>query len=79
MSGSVVRAGVINAVAGGGALLTFSALPAFGISLITANATNPLALVIGTSGGMLGNRQHIKPVIPWLCRFLYSLPSYAAI
>jgi len=68
--GSAVGAGVINAVAGGGTLLTFPALLAFRVSPVTANATSTLALVIGTSGGMLGNRQYIKPVTPWLKRFL---------
>jgi uncharacterized protein len=70
LAGSAVGAGLINAVAGGGTLLTFPALLAFGTNPITANATSTLALVIGTSGGMFGNRQHIKPVVPWLLRFL---------
>ncbi len=70
LAGSAVGAGIINAVAGGGTLLTFPALLAFGTTPVMANATSTLALVIGTSGGMLGNRQHIKPVAPWLRRFL---------
>ncbi len=61
---------MINAVAGGGTLLTFPTLLAFGTSPVMANATSTLALVIGTSGGMFGNRQYIKPVLPWLKRFL---------
>jgi len=68
--GSAIGAGMINAVAGGGTLLTFPALLAFGTTPVMANATSTLALVIGTSGGMFGNRQHIKPVMPWLWRFL---------
>ena len=70
LAGSAVGAGLINAVAGGGTLLTFPALLAFGTTPVMANATSTLALVIGTSGGMFGNRQHIKPVMPWLWRFL---------
>jgi uncharacterized membrane protein YfcA len=70
LAGSAVGAGVINAVAGGGTLLTFPALLAFGTSPVTANATSTLALVIGTSGSMFGNRRHIKTVAPWLWRFL---------
>ena len=70
LAGSAVGAGMINAVAGGGTLLTFPALLAFGTTPVMANATSTLALVIGTSGGMFGNRQHIKPVMPWLWRFL---------
>jgi len=68
--GSAVGAGMINAVAGGGTLLTFPTLLAFGTSPVMANATSTLALVIGTSGGMLGNRQHLKPVKPWLKCFV---------
>lgn len=68
--GSAVGAGAINAVAGGGTLLTFPTLLAFGTSPVMANATSTLALVIGTSGGMFGNRQYIKPILPWLWRFL---------
>ena len=51
---------MINAVAGGGTLLTFPTLLAFGTSPVMANATSTLALVIGTSGGMFGNRQYIS-------------------
>jgi len=68
--GSAAGAGAINAVAGGGTLLTFPTLLAFGTSPIVANATSTLALVIGTSGGMVGNRQYLKAITPWLWRFL---------
>jgi len=70
LMGSAAAAGVINAVAGGGTLLTFPALLAFGVSPVTANATSTLALVLGTSGGVVGNRQHFAAVAPWLKRFL---------
>ena len=70
LASSAVGAGVINAVAGGGTLLTFPTLLAFGVSPVTANATSTLALVIGTSGGMFGNRKHLRPVVPWLKRLL---------
>ena len=61
--------GAINAVAGGGTLVTFPALLLFGTPPIVANATSTLALVIGTSGGIYGYRQHLDPVKPWLWRF----------
>jgi len=67
---SAAAAGVINAVAGGGTLLTFPTLLAFGTTPVIANATSTLALVIGTSGGMFGNRQYIPAIRPWLRRFL---------
>jgi uncharacterized membrane protein YfcA len=70
LAGSAVGAGAINAVAGGGTLITFPTLLAFGTSPVVANATSRLALVIGTSGGMVGNRLHLKAVTPWLWRFV---------
>ena len=70
LTASAGAAGMINSVAGGGTLVTFPTLLAFGTSPVTANATSTLALVIGTSGGMFGNRQYIRPIIPWLRRFL---------
>jgi hypothetical protein len=67
---SAVGGGAINAVAGGGTLLTFPTLLAFGMPPVTANATSTLALVVGTSGGMFGNRQFIPAIMPGLRRFL---------
>ncbi|HTL55929.1 MAG TPA: sulfite exporter TauE/SafE family protein [Candidatus Limnocylindrales bacterium] len=61
--------GAINAVAGGGTLVTFPALLFFGTPPIIANATSTLALVIGTAGGVFGYRKHIGSVKPWLWRF----------
>ena len=62
--------GAINAVAGGGTLVTFPALLFFGTPPIIANATSTLALVIGTSGGIYGYRKHLEPVKPWLWGFV---------
>ena len=61
--------GAINAVAGGGTLITFPALLFFGTPPVVANATSTLALLIGTSGSIYGYRQHLGPVRPWLARF----------
>jgi len=61
--------GAINAVAGGGTLVTFPTLLFFGTPPIIANATSTLALVIGTSGGIYGFREHLRPVRVWLWRF----------
>jgi uncharacterized protein len=49
---SAVGAGVMNAMAGGGTLLTFPSLLAAGVPAVVANATNAVALVPGsfTSG-----------------------------
>jgi uncharacterized membrane protein YfcA len=62
--------GAINAVAGGGTLVTFPTLLFFRTPAIVANATSTLALVIGTSGSLYGYRQHIAPVRVWLWRFV---------
>ena len=62
--------GAINAVAGGGTLVTFPTLLLFGTPPIIANATSTLALVIGTSGSIYGYRRHLNTVKPWLWRFV---------
>jgi uncharacterized membrane protein YfcA len=67
---SAMAGGAINAVAGGGTLVTFPTLLLFGTPPIIANATSTLALVIGTSGGIYGYRKHLEAVKPWLWRFV---------
>jgi hypothetical protein len=61
--------GAINAVAGGGTLVTFPALLFFGTAPKIANATSTVALVIGTSGSIYGYRKHLGPIRPWLWHF----------
>jgi uncharacterized protein len=70
LAAAAAAGGAINAVAGGGTLVTFPALLLFGTPPVVANATSTLALVIGTSGGLYGYRQHLPAVRVWLCRFL---------
>lgn len=67
---SAVAAGAINAVAGGGTLLTFPTLLVFNTPPIVANATSTLALVIGTAGSVFGYRRHLASVKPWLWKFV---------
>ncbi len=67
---SAVAGGAINAVAGGGTLVTFPTLLFFKTPPTVANATSTLALVIGTSGGIYGYRQHLDPVRRWLWYFV---------
>lgn len=50
---AAVVAGTINALAGGGTLVTFPTLLALGVSPIAANVTNTIALCPGFIGGML--------------------------
>ncbi len=66
---AAMAAGVMNAVAGGGTLVTFPTLLFFGTPPVVANATSTLALVIGTAGGTLGYRPYLGAVKPWLWRF----------
>jgi uncharacterized membrane protein YfcA len=67
---AAIAGGAINAVAGGGTLVTFPTLLFFGTPPIIANATSTLALVVGTSGGIYGYRRHLEPVRPWLSKFV---------
>lgn len=65
-----IIAGAMNAIAGGGTLLTFPALLAFGLPPIAANATSTVALSLGLGGSLFGYRRHIEPVKPLLRRFI---------
>lgn len=57
---AALAAGFINAIAGGGTLLTFPVLLAIGIPPVAANVTNTVALVPGTIGGMWAQRGDFK-------------------
>ncbi|MGE5448739.1 MAG: sulfite exporter TauE/SafE family protein [Bacteroidales bacterium] len=57
---AAILAGFINAMAGGGTLVTFPVLLAIGISPVVANVTNTVALVPGTIGGMWAQRGDFK-------------------
>jgi uncharacterized membrane protein YfcA len=67
---SAAAAGVINAVAGGGTLITFPALLLARTPTVIANATSTMALVLGTSGGVFGYRRQLASVRVWLKRFI---------
>jgi uncharacterized protein len=51
-----IAAGVMNALAGGGTVLTFPALLAAGVTPVAANATNAVALIPGSLTAGLGFR-----------------------
>ena len=53
MALAAVAAGAINALAGGGTLITFPTLLALGVPPIAANVTNTVALCPGFMGGIL--------------------------
>ena len=52
-------AGLINAVAGGGTLVSFPALVALGVPAVNANVTNTVALVPGYLGGAYAQRKDL--------------------
>ncbi|MEI6322216.1 MAG: sulfite exporter TauE/SafE family protein [bacterium] len=67
---SACAAGMINAVAGGGTLVTFPVLILFGVPPVIANATSTLSLVVGTAGSIYGFRRNIAEVRPWFKTFI---------
>jgi uncharacterized protein len=54
-----VAAGAVNAIAGGGSLISFPALLAVGYPAVSANVTNTVALWPGYIGGALGYRAEL--------------------
>jgi uncharacterized membrane protein YfcA len=56
---AAVAAGGINAMAGGGTLISFPVLTALGVPTVTANATNTVALCPGYVGGTYALRDQI--------------------
>lgn len=68
-------AGGVNSVAGGGTLITFPTLMWLGLSSVTANATNTVAIWPGSLGSLWGFRRELSetdPIMLWLV-----LPSFA--
>jgi uncharacterized membrane protein YfcA len=68
LGASALGAGVVNAVAGGGTLLTFPAL-LFALgpeSSRAANITSTLALVPGSLAGAWGYRRELRETGPWM-------------
>jgi uncharacterized membrane protein YfcA len=63
-------AGMINALAGGGTVLTYPVLLFYGTPPVIANATSTLALFVGTAGSIFGFRGQMAAVRPWLARFV---------
>ena len=55
-------AGLVNAIAGGGTLISFPALTAVGVPALHANATNTVALMPGYLGGVQAQRNDLDRV-----------------
>ena len=66
--------GVMNAMAGGGTILTYPMLLFVGESAITANATSTVALWPGAAASLYGYRREVAEHSEWLkTLFLPSL------
>ena len=70
-----VLGGGVNAIAGGGTLLTFPALVGLGVPALTANATSTVALWPGALSSMWGYRGELRGARAWVARI--TLPSIA--
>lgn len=57
---AAIGGGVVNAVAGGGTLITFPVLTAIGVPAVRANATNTVALLPGYLGGVHAQRSDLS-------------------
>lgn len=68
-----VAAGAINAVAGGGSLISFPTMLALGIPAIPANATNAVALWPGSLASVWGYREEAKGL--WQTTLWLTIPS----
>jgi uncharacterized membrane protein YfcA len=66
-------AGAMNAVAGGGTLLTFPTLLGAGIPPVVANATSTISLVPGSIAGAYGFRAELPSMLKTLK--LFAVPS----
>ena len=67
---SAVFAGAINAIAGGGTLISYPALIWIGRDPIIANATSTVALWPGTVASIFGYREQIKGTRKYLTMFV---------
>jgi uncharacterized membrane protein YfcA len=72
--GAAYLAGVMNAVAGGGTLLTFPALIWIGLDPIVANVTSTVALLPGALSSFFGYRKEVSDSRRWIKLFI--LPSF---
>ncbi len=72
--GAGVIAGAMNAVAGGGTILTFPTLIWAGLIPLNANATNTVALVPGALASVWGYRRELQNSNPQ--HYLLLIPSF---
>lgn len=60
VAGAALLAGVVNAIAGGGSLLSFPALVAVGVPSVIASLTNTVAMCPGYLGATLAQRRDLS-------------------
>ena len=72
VAGAAVAAGLANALAGGGTLITFPMLTAVGVPAVAANVTNTVALCPGFLGGVFAQREDFRGQRR---RLAYALPA----
>jgi uncharacterized membrane protein YfcA len=60
LAGAGVITGAVNAVAGGGSLMTFPALLSIGLPPVQASMTNSVSVAFGYIGGVLSTRRDLK-------------------
>ena len=56
---AAIGAGMVNAIAGGGTLISFPLLTAIGVPSVRANATNTVSLMPGYIGGVVAQRDDL--------------------
>lgn len=71
---AAVVAGAMNAVAGGGTLVTYPALVTLGIPPIVANATSTVALWPGLASSFWGYRGELRAMRRWALH--WAIPSF---
>lgn len=71
---AALAAGFVNAIAGGGTLITFPVLVALGLPPVAANVTNTVALLPGYLGGTIAQREDMRSQS---LRLVYLLPVAA--
>ena len=67
---AAMAAGAVNALAGGGTLITFPVLTALGIPAVVANITNTVALCPGYLAAMFAQRKDLRGQRRRLCLYL---------
>src|SRR3954462_13558358 len=60
LTGAGVLTGAVNAVAGGGSLLSFPALLSIGLPPVQASGTNSVSVAFGYVGGVISPRRDLR-------------------